>query len=157
MKLLAWNPSTGTAGLFFSVTQPDSLTQTRAGRIQNLSLSFPPSPPTPRPANASFPFGGFSSVAGKYNNLGYGPVELCLVSPKDPNPSSSCNDLATNISIILPGATPPDVPTFFAKWESPFFSHLRFTHFDGAAFNLSALSSFVSRLDLDWILGGLIP
>ena len=149
MKLLGWSLSTGTAGLFFSVAERHSVTQPRMGRFRNLSLSFSPSPPTPRPANASFPFGDLSSVAGKYNNLGYGPVELCLVSPKDPNPSSSCRALATNISIILPGATPPDVPTFFAKWDSPIFSHLRFTHFDGAAFNLSVLSSFVSRLDLD--------
>ena len=127
-------------------------------RFRNQSLSSPSSSPTPHPANASFPFGDISSVAGKYINLGYGPVELCLVSPEDPNASSSCQALASNISIILPGATPPDIPTFYAKWDSPLFSHFRFTHFDGGVFNLTALSSFVScfNLKLDNLLGGLI-
>ena len=157
MKLWGWSLLTGTAGPFFSAVQYHSLTQKCVGRLKRLSLSSPASPPTPRPANASFPFGSFSSVAGKYSNLGYGPIELCLVSPKDPNASPSCQALASNISTILPGATPPDIPTFFVKWDSPAFSHLRVTHFDGPVFNLSALSSLVSSFIVEWMFGGLVP
>ena len=145
MKLWVWSPLTGMAGVFVSDAHWDPLTHARVGRFKNQSLSSPSPSPTPRPANASFPFGDISSVAGKYNDLGYGPFELCLVSPEDPNASSSCQALAANISIVLPGATPPDIPTFFAMWDNPAFSHLRFTHFDGPVFNLSALWSLVSR------------
>ena len=157
MKLLGWILSTGMIGVFVSATLRDSSTQTRVDRFKNLSLGSPASLPTPRPTNASFPFGSFSSVAGKYDNLGYGPVELCLVSPNDPNASPSCQALAANISTILPGATPPDIPTFFARIDSPTFSHLRVTHFDGPVFNVSTLSSLVSCFIPDWTLSRLVP
>ena len=152
MKLLGWSLSTGMAGVFLSGTLRNSLIQTRVDRFKSLSLGSAASPPTPHLANASFPLGNFSSVAGKYDNLGYEPVELCPVSPKDPNASPSCQSLAANISTILPGATLPDIPTFFAKLDSPTLSHLRVTHFDGPVFNVGALSSLVSRCLIGWFL-----
>jgi hypothetical protein len=100
--------------------------------------------PTPRPANASFPLGDLSSVAGKYYDPGYGEFELCLVSPNDSDPSAHCKGLAANISTVLPGTIPSGIPTFFAEWNSDFFTHLRFTHFDGSLFNISVFASYVS-------------
>jgi hypothetical protein len=104
-----------------------------------------PSVPAHRPSNASFPHGNFSSLVGWYDNPGYGPFELCLVAPKDPNPSPSCKALAANINTVLPGTVMPEIPTFFAKWDSLWFSHLRITHFDGVIFNVSMFGSHVSR------------
>jgi hypothetical protein len=116
-------------------------------RIKAL-VSFPPTPATPRPVKVTLPPVNFTAIAGKYNNNGYGSVELCLVSPKNPTASRSCQDLASNISTILPGVVNPKIPTFVAEWHSPWASHLSFMHFNGNTFNVSAFTSYVSSISL---------
>lgn len=106
------------------------------------SLTRPTRPTTPRPSNATFPYGNLSSIAGKYFNPGYGPLELCLVSEADPGASESCKALAQNISTILPGTVTPDVPTLFARLDSPWASHFRFIHFDRGVFNVTTFASY---------------
>jgi hypothetical protein len=104
--------------------------------------------PTPRPVKVMLPPVNFTAIAGKYNNNGYGSVELCLVSPKNPTASCSCQDLASNISTILPGVVNPKIPTFVAEWHSPWASHLSFMHFNGNTCNVSAFISYVSLTSL---------
>jgi hypothetical protein len=108
---------------------------------------FPPLPPAPpQPVNSSLPSVNLSSIAGVYNNRGYGSFELCLVSPNITTASNSCKVLASNVSIILPGAVDPSgkIPTFLAEWNSPWMSHIKLTHWNGNTFNISILSSYVS-------------
>ena len=113
-------------------------------RFKGINSTLPPPPPgTPRPVNASFPFGSFGSLAGTYDNPGYGPFELCLVSPEDLEASPSCKALASDITKLLPGTIECGVPTYFTQWDNIFFSHLRLTHFDGGVFNISMLASMV--------------
>lgn len=109
-------------------------------------VSIPLPPASPRPANASMPSVNFTSVAGTYNNLGYGSFELCLVSPNNAAASGSCKALASNVSTILPGAVDPSgkIPTFLAGWNSPAASHLRLTHWNGNTFNVSGLTSYAT-------------
>ncbi|KAF8067004.1 beta-lactamase/transpeptidase-like protein [Lyophyllum atratum] len=111
---------------------------TRYKTLVTQSLGSSPAP-TPRPANATLP----SGIAGTYNNGGYGSFELCPVSPPLPaSASQKCKTLAAIAPRILPGAVTPGVPTFLAEWNSPWGSHVRFSHFTGNTFNLSMLSSF---------------
>lgn len=109
-------------------------------------VSLPQPPAIQRPANASFPSGNFASLAGVYRSAGYNNFELCLVSPKNPSASSSCEALTANLSTILPGAIDYNVPTFIGEWDSPWLSHVRLSHFNGNIFNVSGLTSFVSPL-----------
>lgn len=101
--------------------------------------------PTPRPAVPSPPSSGFAALAGKYENLGYGSIELCRVPPTLPS-SNACWLLAATVHITLPGAINPDIPTFIAKWDKTWSSHIKFAHFDGNIFNVSLLYSLVSLL-----------
>ena len=71
----------------------------------------------------------------------------------DHNASYSCKAFAADISTVLPAMTPPNVPMFFAQVDTPLFTHLRLTHFDGAVFNLSTFQSLVNQ---DWFLGELV-
>jgi hypothetical protein len=109
-------------------------------------VSIPAPPAPPRPTNASPPSVNFTSIAGIYNNYGYGSVELCLVSPNIAAASHSCKAMASNASTILPGAIDPSstIPTYLAEWNGPWMSHIKLTHWDGDLFNVSALSSHVS-------------
>ncbi|RDB29884.1 Gigasin-6 [Hypsizygus marmoreus] len=117
---------------------------------------FPPTPATPRPSNASLPSANFSSLAGIYDNGGYGKFELCLVSLPHPAASESCKALKSNIPTILPGAVDPKIPTFIAAWDSPWASHVRFTHFSGNIFNVTTLTSFATKNASEpfWTYGG---
>ncbi|KAG6916502.1 hypothetical protein DXG01_006501 [Tephrocybe rancida] len=82
------------------------------------------------------------ALAGTYHNSGYGPFELCLVSPAPSlSASPSCKALAANAERILPGAIAPGVPTFLTEWFSPWATHLRFTHFAENMYNVSVLAS----------------
>jgi hypothetical protein len=110
------------------------------------AVSTPAPPAPPRPVNASLPSVNFSSIPGIYNNRGYGSFELCSVFANSTTASSSCKALASNVSIILPGAVDPsgNIPTFLTEWNSPWGSHLKLTHWNENVFNISLLASYVS-------------
>ncbi|KAF7428064.1 hypothetical protein PC9H_007283 [Pleurotus ostreatus] len=97
--------------------------------------------PLPRPANATDPKGGFKDLAGRYEDKGYGRLELCLFPPP-PVVSSACRDVAANITMVLPGSVDPSVPTFIARWNKQYSTYLRFTHVDGNTFNVASLNPF---------------
>lgn len=147
MRLSLWSRSTGMKGLFQLFKLALSMFTKRGQRFKAphpYPPPFPPPPPPiPRPVNASFPYGSFASLAGTYDDPGYGPFELCLVSPENLEASPSCQALASNITRLLPGAIESGVPTFFAQWDTLFSSHIRFTHFDCGIFNVSLLTSMV--------------
>lgn len=100
---------------------------------------------TPRPSNPANPSAPFSSYSGVYWNLGYGDVELCSVSVKSKDSSTStCKDVVSSASTLLPGALDDTIPTFLVKWDKFWFSHLKLEHFDTDMFNASLLDSRVS-------------
>ncbi|RDB17702.1 hypothetical protein Hypma_001016 [Hypsizygus marmoreus] len=102
----------------------------------------PPTRATPRPTNARPPSMPFTDLAGTYKNDGYGRVELCLMQPASPGlATTACNNVASNITTILPGVIRPGIPTLVGAIDSPWFSHMRLEHFDGDLFNVSLLIS----------------
>jgi hypothetical protein len=101
---------------------------------------------TPRPANASFPYGDISALAGVYDNEGYGKVEWCYASSNSTNASDSCKALVADPSVKSIVGT--EVPTLLAKWGNQFISHVALSHFDGAVFNVSGSSIIVSFFSL---------
>ncbi|KAG6819427.1 hypothetical protein H0H93_011954, partial [Arthromyces matolae] len=110
-------------------------------RVKQLIPSAIPLPPPKRPSNATLPSVPLPTLAGLYNNDGYGVNEICYVSAPYPAQSKNCEALNANLSTILPGAVDPGVPTLIASWDSPWASHVRLSHFDGNSFNVSALIS----------------
>jgi hypothetical protein len=100
-------------------------------KSHNDTLGKPARPDDPRP-----PSSPFKSYAGKYLNLGYGPIELCLV---DQDEEDSCGTSA------LPG-TLKDVPTLMAKWNKFWSTHFKLEHFDGDLWNMTVLDSRVRIL-----------
>ncbi|KAG5643183.1 hypothetical protein DXG03_001387 [Asterophora parasitica] len=100
---------------------------------------------TPRPESATPPSANFTAIAGVYNNDGYGQIELCLVTPEFPNlnfaTNSSCGEVTSNLTTILPGGIRPGIPTLIAEVNSPWFSHIRVEHFNADLFNISLLIS----------------
>ncbi|KAG6819429.1 hypothetical protein H0H93_011956 [Arthromyces matolae] len=114
-------------------------------RLKEVVPFYNPGPPPARPTNANLPSVPLPSLAGVYNNKGYGSNELCYVSSKAYTPQSkTCRELNDNLSTIFPGAVEPGIPTFITKWDSPWASHLKFRHFDGNLFNVSTLLSVPS-------------
>ncbi|KAG6886938.1 hypothetical protein C0995_003070 [Termitomyces sp. Mi166 len=114
-------------------------------RYQQLVTSAVPPPPAfPRPPNATLPSVPLTSLSGIYDDGGYGESELCYVSSVYPTESESCRELNAYLSVILPGAVEPGVPTFIIRWDSPWASHLKLSHFNENQFNISALLSVVS-------------
>ncbi|KAG5636733.1 hypothetical protein H0H81_007062 [Sphagnurus paluster] len=111
-------------------------------RIKALVQYNIPDLATPRPAKATLPSVGFTSLAGTYSNPGYGEFELCYVSEKYPAQTPSCQSLASNVSTILPGAVSPGIPTFIAHWDAPWTGYIRLQHFNGNLFNISSLRSY---------------
>ncbi|RDB30719.1 Gigasin-6 [Hypsizygus marmoreus] len=111
-----------------------------SGRLM-AQKSVPPTRATPRPANATLPSANFTSLAGVYNNAGYGQFELCLISPPNPSASTPCQAMASNISSILPNAIRPGIPTLVGAIDSPWLSHFRIEHFNQDLFNVSLLIS----------------
>jgi hypothetical protein len=142
MRPSAWKGSIGVAGMMNAPREIFCLF-IETGRLKAL-LSAPRPPAIPRPMKVSLPAVNFTTLAGKYHNSGYGSLELCLISPKNPLASSSCQALASNISVILPGAIDPMIPTFVSEWNTATTSHLRVTHFNGNFFNISTFTSYVS-------------
>ena len=137
------------AGGSYTHFRPRLYPSDRAGSYRFKAIvSVPASPAPPRPANASPPSVNFTSIAGTYNNSGYGNFELCLISHHNTAASRSCQALISNASVILPGIVDSSstgrIPTFLAEWNTPWASHIRLTHWNGNTFNISGLSSFVS-------------
>ncbi|KAG5640912.1 hypothetical protein DXG03_006671 [Asterophora parasitica] len=110
--------------------------------------SVPPVRATPRPDNARPPSANFTSIAGLYNNDGYGQIEFCLLTPTPDLArvaaaanTSSCAQVTSNLTTILPNATRPGIPTLIAAVNGPWFSHIRLEHFNADLFNISLLIS----------------
>ncbi|KAJ7059265.1 beta-lactamase/transpeptidase-like protein [Mycena amicta] len=94
---------------------------------------------TPRPTNATPPLLPFEKLAGTYQNLGYGTIELCFFTPE---PSSAgCQELVKEIPTTLPGVIDPKIPTLLSHWKIFGLSHVSLTHFDGNVFNITGLNS----------------
>ncbi len=98
----------------------------------------------PRPINppsASLPF---SELGGSYGNRGYGALELCLLDdPSATSQSASCAQVVADAPETLPGAINGSVPTFLAKWEKAWSTHIKLEHFAGDLFNVTELESRV--------------
>ncbi|KAJ6609481.1 beta-lactamase/transpeptidase-like protein [Mycena sp. CBHHK59/15] len=98
--------------------------------------------PTPRPANATLPSFPFDTLAGTYQDPGYGTIDLCLVSPEsESSASESCRQLLEEIPTTLPGTLDPQIPTLLARWKGFGVTHVSLAHFEHNVFNLSGLSS----------------
>ncbi|KAF5373158.1 hypothetical protein D9758_001587 [Tetrapyrgos nigripes] len=96
-----------------------------------------------RPSEPADPSAPFSSIAGVYNDLAYGRIELCLVTPQGAHnvtQSDSCRALVDDVPTKLPDVD-TSIPTFVAKWDKLWSTHLVLRHFDGNLFNGSALFS----------------
>ncbi|KAG5643451.1 hypothetical protein DXG03_000924 [Asterophora parasitica] len=116
-------------------------------RYKNVK-SIPPVRATPRPENAKPPSANFTSIAGLYNNDGYGQIEFCLLTPTPDlskiaaaGNTSSCAQVTSNLTTILPDAIRPGIPTLIAAVNGPWFSHIRLEHFNADLFNISLLIS----------------
>ncbi|KAL0946348.1 hypothetical protein HGRIS_012583 [Hohenbuehelia grisea] len=101
---------------------------------------------TPRPSDPSLPERSVSSLAGVYENLGYGRIELCEV-PKPTSAatkqSNTCRDLIKELPVRLPGVINPKIPTLVASWDRFWLHYIQLEHFDGNVFNLTTWKSFV--------------
>ncbi|KAL0946345.1 hypothetical protein HGRIS_012582 [Hohenbuehelia grisea] len=101
-------------------------------------------PGRPREPNATMPSRNLSFLAGIYENLGYGRVELCEIPFKVALPSEqseACKTLADEIPVTLPGVIDPSVPSLFAKWEGLGFQYIKLGHYNQSVFNFTAWSS----------------
>ncbi|KAF8884177.1 beta-lactamase/transpeptidase-like protein [Infundibulicybe gibba] len=112
-----------------------------------LILQVPRPAPPSRSAKATLPsVGPFVSLAGNYTNPGYQTIELCVAADPSsngttPNSTESCKSLVAEAPRILPGAVNTSMPTFLARFDSIYASHLILTHWSDNVFNLSALQS----------------
>lgn len=100
-----------------------------------------------RPVNATPPSAAFFSLEGRYHNAAYGILDLCAIPSSIgyvKSPSSSCKDPLQEIPIRVPGTINSSVPTFFARMDKVWVTHIRFEHFDGNLFNVSAFLSLVT-------------
>ncbi|KAF9043851.1 hypothetical protein BDZ89DRAFT_219054 [Hymenopellis radicata] len=86
----------------------------------------------PRPINPPSSSLPFSDLGGSYGNLGYGALELCLLDdPSATSQSASCAQVVADAPETLPGAINGSVPTFLAKWEKAWSTHIKLEHFAG--------------------------
>ncbi|KAJ7206500.1 beta-lactamase/transpeptidase-like protein [Mycena pura] len=101
--------------------------------------------PTPRPINATAPLHPFDKLAGRYQNLGYGTIELCFVTSdrKSAANSAACARLIEEIPTTLPDAIDPSVPILLAKYPFLRLTHISLAHFEHNVFNFSGLNSVV--------------
>ncbi|KAJ7234658.1 hypothetical protein C8J57DRAFT_1574608 [Mycena rebaudengoi] len=106
--------------------------------------------PTPQPENATLPSLPFQSLARKYKDQGYGPIELCLVAQEmDSRASDTCLRLQDEISTTLPDALDLGISTLLTRWYGGGVTHLAFSHFEHNMFNVSALCSIATRNSSD--------
>ncbi|KAF4596497.1 hypothetical protein EYR38_007884 [Pleurotus pulmonarius] len=96
-------------------------------------------PPVQRPDNATLPPNGVESLVGVYDNPAYGQLELCLASTNSSTVAvtDGCQALLSNVTVTLPGVVDTAIPTLLAKWDRPFGSYLRLTHFNGSVFPIA--------------------
>ncbi|KAG7095302.1 hypothetical protein E1B28_006068 [Marasmius oreades] len=105
-----------------------------------------------RPSNPTPPPAPFQSLAGTYENRGYGVIELCLLGA--PTHSTSCQDIVDELPTVLPGAVDRTIPTLIARWDRFWSTHIKLEHFDGPFFNLSILESRVGSSFFLRAMGG---
>ncbi len=105
-------------------------------------------PPAQRPENATLPPNGVESLVGVYDNPAYGQLELCLASSHSSTVpvTDGCQALLSNVTVTLPGVVDTAIPTLLAKWDRPFGSYLRLTHFNGSVFPIAMFDIYVSIL-----------
>ncbi|KAL0960872.1 hypothetical protein HGRIS_005887 [Hohenbuehelia grisea] len=103
--------------------------------------------PTPRPADASSPSVEFASLAGTYENPGYGQFELCYASGNSSQASEGCQSLLANATTILPGVINASIPTYVVRWDRVFGDFFTLTHFNADVFNMSIVASFPTGND----------
>ncbi|ESK80791.1 penicillin-binding protein, partial [Moniliophthora roreri MCA 2997] len=107
--------------------------------IKNASGLAIPTDNLSRQTNASDPSIDFTSLAGTYNNPGYGNFTFCLISEE---PTESCREFVANTSTLLPGAINTTVPTLLAKPDTVLAEYVVLTHSDGNKFDIAAMHSF---------------
>ncbi|ESK87475.1 hypothetical protein Moror_11580 [Moniliophthora roreri MCA 2997] len=110
-----------------------------SSRMTGILCLAVPTDNSSRPTNASDPSIDFTSLAGTYNNPGYGNFTFCLVNLE---PTESCRELVANASTLLPGAINPTVPTLLAKADAVFAEYVALTHSDGNKFDFATMYSF---------------
>lgn len=104
-------------------------------------------PPVQRPDNATLPPNGVESLVGVYDNPAYGQLELCLASTNSTvTVTKGCQALLSNVTVTLPGVVNQTSPTLLAKWDRPFGSYLRMSHFNGSVFPIAMFDIYVSIL-----------
>ncbi|KAE9393637.1 beta-lactamase/transpeptidase-like protein [Gymnopus androsaceus JB14] len=94
----------------------------------------------PRPVDPTEPSMPFS-LEGEYHNPAYGPTVVLCGIPSSRASSSSCKDLIKEIPVRLPGSINASIPTFFARMDKEWVTHIRLQHFDGNLFNVSGFGS----------------
>ncbi|KAJ7303566.1 beta-lactamase/transpeptidase-like protein [Mycena albidolilacea] len=92
---------------------------------------------TPRPANATPPTGGFSSLVGNYSNPGYTSFELCQLVPPPSSASQACSTLAQSLNASFPALIDYTVPTLVFTWDRIASQYMKLAHFEGDIFNLT--------------------
>ncbi|KAJ6464101.1 beta-lactamase/transpeptidase-like protein [Mycena sanguinolenta] len=116
-----------------------------SGRFKSLlAAGFEKRPiPTSRSTNPTLPSIPFSALAGTYRHLGYGTLDLCLVSPTNPREPASmlCRQMIEEIPTALPGIVDPHVPTFLARWNGFGLTHVTLAHFEHNLFNVTGAFS----------------
>ncbi|KAF5373123.1 hypothetical protein D9758_001604 [Tetrapyrgos nigripes] len=100
----------------------------------------------PRPSGPASPSVSFFSIAGAYNDPGYGYIDLCLIPQQDEDIDAakqpdSCQALLEEVPTRLPDTINTSVPTFVARWDKLWTTHFIFEHFNGNLFNATALAS----------------
>ncbi|KAJ7938345.1 beta-lactamase/transpeptidase-like protein [Mycena leptocephala] len=92
---------------------------------------------TPRPANATPPTGGFSSLVGNYSNPGYTAFELCQLVPPPPSASHACKALTETLNSTFPSLIDYTVPTLVFTWDRVAARYMKLAHFNENIFNLT--------------------
>ncbi|KAF9269748.1 hypothetical protein L218DRAFT_851182, partial [Marasmius fiardii PR-910] len=105
----------------------------------------------PRPTNSTPPSFSFRTLAGTYENPGYGAIELCFLGAS--NHTTSCQEIVNELPTVLPGGVDLDIPTLIAKWDRFWSTHVKLEHFDGPFFNVSILESRPTDIETEpyWI------
>jgi len=68
-------------------------------------------------------------LAGTYFNAGYGTAVLCSMRSSTP----SCQNVLRDFESVDKSLS-PNSPDLFVSWNSPFLSHIRFTHTNGTQY-----------------------
>ncbi|CAK5274082.1 unnamed protein product [Mycena citricolor] len=103
-------------------------------RYRNAIASSLPPPATPRSKHPKLPSVPFTSLAGKYSNPGYYEVDFCLFLDSAQT-GQSCKDLDAR----YPEEIDPAIPTLVADFKVVADTFIRFQHFSGEVWNVSAL------------------